>query len=679
MSTLGWKINRLKLMSVGEIVWRVEQMARKKASKLGLGLAAQPPRPALPQQAPRFLPDGAAGGDSAALLAAADAILAGRWNVFAMRGVELGFPPQWNRDPKTGTQAPMGLGKAIDYRSERVVGDIKYLWEPSRHLELVTLAQAWQASGEQRYADGARALLQSWFDQCPYPQGVHWTSSLELAVRLLNWAFAWELLGGAASPLFAGADGEQFQRQWLDSIYQHCHFIQGYFSRHSSANNHLFGEYMGLFVASLVWPCWPDSARWRALSKRGLEVEALKQNTADGVNKEQAVYYQHEVMDMMLLCHLVGQAHGVAFAPAYLQRLEKLADFLAALLDAGGHMPMTGDADDAQMVRLAHEAGWSPYRSLLASCALLFGRADFKRKAGALDDKTRWLFGRAGQQRWDSLVPAGAEQPVMAFPEGGYYLLGQRFGGAGEVRLVADCAPLGYLSIAAHGHADALAFTLSLGGEEFLVDPGTYAYHTQKSWRDYFRSTAAHNTVCVDHQDQSEIGGNFMWLRKANARLLAHQPSGPVQRFEGEHDGYKRLADPVIHRRVVEFDTNRNTLVVKDILQCRAQHHVALHWQLAEGCRTQLEDGTVRVLGQRSELQLRCGFGGGAELLRGSETPIGGWISRRFDEKTAIDTLRWQGTVNGTTEIVTELRLLVNAVADAAPEAARVSTQQVSI
>ncbi len=367
----------------------------------------------------------------------------------------------------------------------------------------------------------------------------------------------------------------------------------------------------------------------------------------------------------MLLCHLAGQANDVAFSPAYLERLERLAEFLAALLDAGGHMPMIGDADDAQMVRLAHQPGWSPYRSLLASCAVLFRRADFKRKAVDYDEKSAWLLGAAGRAGWDALSVQGEERAVMAFPQGGYYLLGHGFGGPQEVRLVADCAPLGYLSIAAHGHADALAFTLSLGGEEFLIDPGTYAYHTQKSWRDYFRSTAAHNTVCVDHRDQSEIGGNFMWLRKANARLIAHQPDGAQQRFEGEHDGYQCLADPVTHRRVVEFDTNRNTVVVKDILQCRGSHHVALHWHLAEGCRSELNDGVVRVLGRRSELQLRCGFGGGAQLLRGSDTPIGGWISRRFDEKTAIDTLRWQGTVDGTTEIVTELRLLVNTTPDA--------------
>jgi hypothetical protein len=657
MTSLSWKINRLKLMGTPEILWRVQQMAQKKASTIGVGLVGKPPAPSLARFGAAFVGDVAAGADIAALRAAADAVLAGRWNVFAMRGLNLGFPPQWNRDPKTGTAAPMKLGKAIDYRRESVVGDIKYLWEPSRHLELVTLALAWRATGEQRYAAGAKLLLESWFDQCPYPQGVHWTSSLELAVRLLNWAFAWQLLGGEGSALFKGAEGVRFQRRWLDNVYQHCHFIRGYFSRHSSANNHLFGEYMGLFVASVQWPCWPESARWQALARRGLEAEALKQNTADGVNKEQAIYYQHEVMDMMLLCHRIGDANNAGFSPAYLERLERLAEFVAALMDVRGNVPMTGDADDAQMVRLSYENSWSPYRSLLASCAILFGRGDLKRKAGRLDDKNRWLFGDTGVARWNAL-PEAAEQPVMAFPEGGYYLLGRQFGEANEVRIVVDCAPLGYLSIAAHGHADALSFTLSAGGEEFLIDPGTYAYHTQKTWRDYFRSTAAHNTVQVDRLDQSEIGGNFMWLKKATARLVAHQPGGGQQLFEGTHDGYRRLPDPVLHRRKIAYDAAENVLVVTDILECQGSHDVAVHWHFAEPCKTSAHDGQLRVEGRQHALRMSCSLGADIELLNGSETPLGGWISRQFDEKQPITTAVWHTRISGTTELTTRIAIV---------------------
>lgn len=73
-------------------------------------------------------------------------ILLGRYDVFAMRDAPLGFPPTWNRDPKSGRMAPMVFGNTLNYGDEAQVGDIKCLWEINRHLELVTLAQAFRLS-----------------------------------------------------------------------------------------------------------------------------------------------------------------------------------------------------------------------------------------------------------------------------------------------------------------------------------------------------------------------------------------------------------------------------------------------------------------------------------------------------------------------------------------------------
>src|SRR5205085_8732813 len=181
------------------------------------------------------------------------------------------------------------------------------------------------------------------------------------------------------------------------------------------------------------------------------------------------------------------------FPPAYEQRLEAMLDFIASIMDAGGHVPMFGDADDGFVTRLSCAEGFDNFKSLLATGAVLFGRGDFKTKAGALDDKTRWLLGAQADSRFAALDSRKTRLPQrQQFPDGGYYILGCDFDTPREIRLVADAGPLGYRSIAAHGHADALSFTLSAGGREFLVDPGTYAYHTQARWRSYFRGTGAH-------------------------------------------------------------------------------------------------------------------------------------------------------------------------------------------
>ncbi|MGH8758748.1 MAG: alginate lyase family protein, partial [Burkholderiales bacterium] len=470
------------------------------------------------------------------------------------------------------------------------------------------------------------------------------------------------LLGGEHSSLFKGDSGEVFRRRWLEGVYRHCSFIEGYFSRHSSANNHLFGELMGLFVASVVWPLWPASARWCERARTELEAEAIKQNAPDGTNREQAFWYHHEIADMMLLCLLFGQANGIEFSSQFRKQLELMLEFIAAVMDAGGHVPMVGDADDAVMVRFSREPEFCPYRSLLATGAVLFGKGNFKVQARRFDDKSRWLLGDEGSSKFDALTVTSDAPARLAFVEGAYYVLGQDYGQPQEVKAVVDAGPLGYLSIAAHGHADALAFTLSVGGHEVLVDPGTYAYHGSKRWRDYFRGTSAHNTLQVDREEQSVPGGNFMWLKHARARCV-HFESGPVRDvFEGVHDGYLRLDDPVLHRRRIEFDKERLRIDVRDTAECSGEHFVELHWHLAERCNARCAGHSIHVECANVRVLVECPRELNApRVVIGQEDPPLGWISRRMDHKTASPVIVCAGRVAGSTSLVTLLTIEAGA------------------
>jgi len=310
------------------------------------------------------------------------------------------------------------------------------------------------------------------------------------------------------------------------------------------------------------------------------------------------------------------------------------------------------------MVRFSREPEFCPYRSLLATGAVLFGRGDFKGKAGRFDEKSRWLLGDAASERFRALPAAPVEPARRAFPEGGYYVLGQDFGMPCEVKAVADAGSLGYLSIAAHGHADALAFTLSAGGNEVLVDPGTYAYHDQKRWRDYFRGTSAHNTLRVDGEEQSVPGGNFQWLSHARARC-EHFESG-VERdvFEGVHDGYRRLNDPVRHRRRIEFDKRSMRTEVTDTLECGEEHFVEVHWHLAESCVARVSGHAVEVSCANVRMRVECPRElGTPEVVVGRDDPPLGWISRRLGEKKPSPSIVCTGRIAGGTSLVTEITI----------------------
>lgn len=639
-------------MSVPEVGHRLGRSLRINLEGLGLFSARKPPPP-MAQDDAITLTD-LTGLNSSLYVEAAERLLAGDYSVFAVSSDVSKVSSLWNRDPLTGIVAPLTFGKRIDYRDERLVGNIKYLWEPNRHLELVTLAQAYALTSDNRYLLEVGQRIDSWLEQCPYPYGANWASSLEIGIRLINWSLVWQLIGGKDSALFSGEEGAARLSRWLDSIYQHSHFIRHYYSRYSSANNHLIGEAAGVFIAACTWPYWRVFSKWGEEARLILNDAAEAQTHADGVNREQAVAYQQFVLDFFILAALAARARGVKFSDAYWQTIERMMEYIQAIMDVGGNVPMIGDADDGYVVRLSQETDFCPFRSLLATGAILFSRPDFAAKSGGLDDKTRFLL---GDDRWADLssrIVEATDTSPREFPEGGYYILGQDLNTENEIRMVTDAGPLGYLSIAAHGHADALSFVLSVAGREILVDPGTYSYHTEPKWREFFRGTGAHNTVRIDGQDQSVQGGNFMWLQHANARCKQFEYNDTGSRFCGEHDGYARLSDPVLHKRNIL--QRGNMIEVTDRIACDGYHVVERCWHFSEQSQVSMEGSTVVVDNGPVRAVLRplepvVEF----RHLRGSDNPPGGWISRRFDVKGPIDSVYFVNEINGTVELKTTI------------------------
>lgn len=655
---LAWYLNRLRCMSASEIFHRARVALQVQAERVGLAGAGVVPPYKSDFSAIQWIHSRQELNDG--LAAKANRICEGNLNLFVLSDYRFDVAPNWNRDPKTGTVAPVTFGKAINYRDEKLVGDIKYLWESGRHLHLVTLAQAYASSRRLVYLQVIKAQLDSWFEQCPYLVGPHWISSLELSIRLINWSIVWQLLGGAGSDIFASEEGKAFRHRWLNSIYQHVHFVRGYYSGYSSANNHLIGEASGVFIASRSWPYWPEFERWGAEAKEILETEARQQNHPDGVNREQAVSYQQFVLDFLLLPLLCERSNGGDFTQGYVQVIESMLDFVASIMDIKGNMPMFGDADDGYVVSLSADPNFCPFRSLLATGAVLFNRTDYKLKASEFDQKSFALLGVDSERVFNNIAASSAELPVhRAFTSGGYYILGADFEEPSEVRMIMDVGPLGLGEIAAHGHADALSLYLTIAGKEILIDPGTYAYHTEQKWRNYFRGTAAHNTIRIDKADQSEIGGNFMWLRKANATLYDFQLKDTMQKIVGGHDGYESFIDPVAVQREVDFDAQLRRFTVTDLLSFHEVHLIEQFWHFCENATVaEVKDnvylvshGTVKVM-FTFDSQLSC------VLHFGDEQAPAGWISRSFDRKVPSNTLIAGIRSNGGVTLKTSIEIV---------------------
>lgn len=568
------------------------------------------------------------GGTAAAqrLLSSAEALLAGRWEVLGTVRTDM-VHPDWSLDPVSGERYPdQDYAFAVDYRSPSDRRQVKQIWELSRHHHLTVLAGAWRLSGDRRFASAVDQQLRWWWDANPVLAGVNWCSGIELGIRLISWAWVRRLLEGwpGASQLFE--DNQQAVRQ----IYWHQRFLEAFTSRGSSANNHVVAEAAGQLVASCAFPWFAESDQWRHHSLGRIEHELGRNTFPSGLDREQAFEYHGLVAELGLVAAVEAAAAGAPVRPATWSLLCRMLDTGAELLDAAGRPPRYGDGDDGRAMVVDDPSGdrWS---SLLALGAVLFGPAPWWPPT-ATDVRSALLGGLLGR----TVDVGGRSRPRRThFADAGLTLLRSPADDRGELWCRCDGGPHGYLSIAAHGHADALSVEVRHDGIELLVDPGTYCYQGRPQWRRYFRSTLGHNTLEIDGLDQSVSGGAFLWTRQASSRVLEVTTGPGLQHWSAEHDGYQRLDDPVRHRRTVTLDPERLCLDIADQVASTGCHTLQLAFHLGPHIEARLDGHQLFLHWQRPGGRVAQGTLHLAPELdwwahRGSTEPILGWYSPAF-------------------------------------------------
>ncbi|KUL55426.1 heparinase [Streptomyces sp. NRRL F-4489] len=638
----GWYLRRLSRMGPREVGGRVGDAVRRRRWR-----SAPPGCP--PVAGARFtavLPPGALAAvppDAAKrLVAEADRLMDGHAEFFGVVRDDLA-DPDWFRDPRTGRRAPSAYAFDVPYRDEDAVGDIKQIWELSRHQYLTRLAAAYALTGDERYAERAAGHLRSWWAANPPLRGVHWTSGIELGIRLLSWVWIRRLLDGwpGAAALFE--DNPVARNQ----VWHHQRWLAAFPSRGSSANNHVIAEAAGQFAASCAFAWFPSSGRWRTAALRSLERHLRGNTYLSGLNRELATEYHGLVLELGLAALAEADAADVPVPPAVRLVLLRMTDALAAVVDNRLRPPRQGDADDGHGLVL-DGAGTDRWGSLLATGDAVFGRLDWWPAVTGTDVRTPLL---------TALITPGG--PAVARPErrpahfadAGLTLLR----GPGEIWCRCDGGPHGFLSIAAHAHADALSVEVRHDGVDVLADPGTYCYHGQPEWRRYFRSTLGHNTLCLDGGDQSASGGPFLWTRHAESRVLSVATEDGAARWCAEHDGYAGT----VHRRLVELSAARRELrVVDEVRGPRRTARLVFHLGpaiTAELVGNQAEltwtrDGETRsaVLDLADELCWRA--------HRGETDPPLGWYSPGFGRKEPATTLVGTGFSDGAAAFTTVLR-----------------------
>lgn len=580
------------------------------------------------------------------LALSASRLLEGRWEFLGVWRTDLSAP-DWYHDPVTGRRAPQGKHAfRIDHRNGMQTGNVKQVWELSRHQHLTLLAAAWFVTGDEAYPAVVADQLQSWWQENPFLCGVNWTSGIEVGLRLISWVWIRRLLDGwpGAPALFECNDLA------ISQVFWHQRYLAALRSRGSSANNHVIAEAAGQLIASCAFPWFVNSDRWRANSAALLEHEFRRNTFPSGINRELATDYQGFVTELAMLAAVEAEVSGCPLAADTWQRLCRTIDASAAMLDEGQRAPRQGDSDEGRAL-IVDPPDVNRWTSLLATGAALFGSTPWwpKTEPNLMSILLRSLVPRP------PIVSRRPSRRPSHFADAGLTLLRTEPDHYPEIWCRCDAGPHGYLSLAAHAHADALSIEVRYGGVDILADPGTYCYHGEPEWRRYFRSTLGHNTVELASLDQSLSGGPFLWLRHAETTAIEVDLAEDrnTHRWSAEHRGYRVLDPSARHRRTVQLDRRGGRIDILDRVDTVGHHAVRMAFHLGPRVSAELSDGIARL---QWPMRSRIGYElatlalpGGLRwtMHRGEFSPILGWYSERFGVKEPATTLLGDGHCNG--------------------------------
>lgn len=626
---LTWYWHRFRSMSVPEIAHRAAEKAKKlQSSQKNYGweyfpLSEQESIPSLPGLAEDV--DCAFESLSKVSQSAAARFMSGEFCALGVKWPTLDFDDIsndiWHLDPVTGKHWPSGVYCFdVGYRGSTTMGDVKYVWEFSRLQFLQPIAVHARLHDDDTALRFIERIITSWHSSNPPFKGVGWSSGIELSLRAISLLVVTSLVGDRLSTVV--------RAQIHQILNAHSFWLARYPSRFSSANNHLVAEEAALYLIGATCSV-ADSFHLRRDAQQALEREIQLQIYADGVAAEQSPTYGALTCELVLLCALVAARINHPFSSTVSERLAAFAEWIYWLAENDGTVPAIGDDDEGRVLTLGQEEpGYAA--SVAAAIAAFTGRTDLTPYHS--NSLRNVLTGHADAH--------GQPVGTRTFPDGGYTVHRDNVGKR-VVSLVIDHAPLGYLAIAAHGHADALSFTLAIDGHSIIVDPGTYLYHSGHNWRDWFRNTRAHNTIAVEAAEQSIISGAFNWAHKAVTRLDSIKTE-PFM-LEASHNGYEARFGV---RHVRRFALGEGVLTLHDALIGGTARRAEIVLQVAPDCEVADEDGALVVRRSGDSLAfIHFPSGGTVTKAHGEVQADGGWVSPHFGVKVPATRLAWTGMI----------------------------------
>ena len=552
----------------------------------------------------------------------AENVLRYDFDILGSKKTNLGKEILWNKDFVSGKSWDNKYYK--DIKTVRFDGsDVKIPWELSRCQHFITLGKAYWHTNDEKYAKEFADELDDWIEKNPASFSVNWTTSMEIAIRAVSWIWGYHFFRNSK------AFSDELKIKMFKSLYFHAKHIQDNLEYNSTySGNHYFSNGIGLLYIGLFMKPFKESKQWK---DTGVEIvlDSMKnQILADGVDFEKSAAYHRLVSDFSIHAHILCKKNKIPLPKWFDKKLIKMLEFIAHYTKPDGTAPLVGDADDGRLVILEENKDLNDHRHHLSTGAVLFKNSLFKKQAGKFHEESLWLLGTDGKKQFQK--QKSEELKSMGFHDGGFFISRNK-----NNYLFADCGGLGLRGLGGHGHNDTLSFELFAGDKTFITDSGTYTYSRDCVQRAKFRKTASHNTIEIDGKEMAPFSANDLWHIKdiTNAKLTCWSPKKDSDVFAGQHEGYKRLGNLLVKRKITA-EKKKGVWHIEDEITGNGTHDIALYFHFAP-TRLTLKENMLRTKTKGTNISLEIESPKEAKLEL-----IKDFISYSYGRKTESKTLK---------------------------------------
>jgi uncharacterized heparinase superfamily protein len=435
------------------------------------------------------------------------------------------------------------FGDAIDWNEKSA----SQLWRFNLHYFSYTEdLLIWSALGAMDEAYQAfRRLVTSWIEANQLLAGDAW-HPYTISIRLPHW------LSAAACFAKKLDHDKPFHDLLLKSIYGQGRILRAELEL-DLGGNHLLENLRALIWLGLSFQ-GPEAGAWLSHALSFLEKEIKEQIPADGGHFERNPGYHLVVLkDLVEIGLLLRRNRGSS--PEWLDDgIRRMLEFLVSILQPDSNVPLLKDS--------SYDSNMAP-RDLIATGALYLDDASL----GSRGDLGLWsflLFGENAARKcrsWQAKQIGPRCPASIALSDSGFYVMRDD---SNLDYMIVDAGKPGPEYLPGHAHADMFSFELMADGRRMIVDSGVYEYRSGP-WRDFFRSTRAHNTVEVAGENQSEVWSSFRVARRANPGPVKWDVNSGYTLMQAQHDGYKRLPCRATHERTIVWKPGKFWLVADTV------------------------------------------------------------------------------------------------------------------